>query len=329
MQITTGDIFKRISQDELFRYYLHRDPTQHGLVTNPLRKDSNPGCSFFTSNTGRVYFNDFAANKKYDIIDVVKHKYKLYYRDALIKINDDFSLGLFGDKPKPIKKTLTQEYKKKIKLIQAVSKEFNQFELDYWKQYGISLETLKYFNVFSVKEVYVNKKPFWKSTPSDPIFGYLSPKTNKIKLYRPLTKFRKDKWLGSVSGKDVQGDLQLPFVGDLLFITSSLKDVMCLYELGYDAIAPQQESTRMHPPYIEGLKATFNEVVLFYDNDGEFFPSKGKNGKGKEASFKFSFKHDIDYILIPDGEPKDISDFYAKYGKKETEELLIELIKNK
>tara|TARA_R110000851_G_scaffold214993_7_gene367698 strand:+ start:2227 stop:2535 length:309 start_codon:yes stop_codon:yes gene_type:complete len=102
---------------------------------------------------------------------------------------------------------------------------------------------------------------------------------------------------------------------------------MCLYELGYIAIAPQSETTKLTATYIESLKVSFKEIYIFFDNDGEFNPPKERSGKGKDAAVKAGERYKLEYRFIPDGEPKDISDFYQENGKEKCKKLLKSLFK--
>jgi len=163
-----------------------------------------------------------------------------------------------------------------------------------------------------------------RATTLNPIFVYYFPDTQNFKVYRPLTK-DKDKWLSNTTGNDVYGANTLPFTGDRLFITSSLKDVMCLYEMGYTAIAPQSETTKLTVPYVDSLKQTFKEVLVFFDTDGEFNPPKSRPGKGKEAANNASKRYGVDMVFTNDDKCKDISDYYQKYGKAKAKKLMDKL----
>ena len=66
---------------------------------------------------------------------------------------------------------------------------------------------------------------------------------------------------------------------DTLIITKSLKDVMCLRSLGYWAIAPHSESSRISELHVENIHSKFNSVYVLYDND-----EAGINGAKSMAS---------------------------------------------
>ena len=67
----------------------------------------------------------------------------------------------------------------------------------------------------------------------------------------------------------LQGYSQLPRNGRTVFITSSLKDIMCLAGLGYPSFALQSEMLVPREETISEAKARFKEVIVLYDNDFE------------------------------------------------------------
>ena len=327
MRIEADHIFDRVCQEDLFRYYLNRDPDHSGLHTNPLRKDLNPGCGFFVDYKGKLIFYDHAAKEGYDIFKVLKEKYNLSFREAYFRIDKDFNLGLTGDTPK--EKIKVESKPSERKLIQVVQKRFTKEELKFWEDFGISYATLQLFGVMSIKNVYINKSLSYTSSKKMMIFAWVFPDSGHTKVYIPSLTGEKSIWVSNCSLEDIQGERMLPFLGELAIITKSLKDIMLLHELGYPSVAPQSEGAKVREGYIESLKSTFDRIVILYDNDGEFYPPKGISGKGKEAAIKLSTEYDIPFVFIPEGEPKDISDYYKKYGGDKTIELLKRLLYDK
>lgn len=324
LRIRAKDIYDRVDQGNLFRYYLGRDPDLPGLHTNPLRKDDNPGCGFFTNYVGALIFYDHATKEGYDIFRVMKDKYGLSFREAYFRIDEDFGLGLFdGD---PVEKLEVESIPSKRKLIQVVQKRFTKDELKFWKKFGISYETLQLFGVVSVKHVYVDKCLIQTSSNKQFIFAWFFKKTNHIKVYIPgMKEGEKSQWISNCSIEDIQGEHMVPFLGEQLVITKSLKDIMLLYEFGHTAVSPTNEGSLLREGYVESLKGMFNSITVFFDNDGEFNPPKGVGGKGKQAALKFASHYGLPFVFIPDDEPKDLSDYYYKYGEEKTIELINKL----
>ena len=136
------------------------------------------------------------------------------------------------------------------------------------------------------------------------------------KLYAPLEK--KKKWINN-GGAICQGESMLPYEGDLLIITKSLKDVMTLYSLGITAIAPPSESSFLPLGYYNKQKKRFKKIVLFFDNDQT----------GIKKAKKFSEEYNLPYIYIPEGDEKDISDYRKLHGEEKTKKLINKLLYEK
>lgn len=54
----------------------------------------------------------------------------------------------------------------------------------------------------------------------------------------------------------------MPKNGDLLIIQKSMKDVMCLYELGITAIAPNSENLFLSDKQLEAVKNRFKRIIV-------------------------------------------------------------------
>lgn len=152
------------------------------------------------------------------------------------------------------------------RLVQILTKPWDKYSLEYWHAYGIDRTVLDRFNVLNVRAFYVDKLLTGRATKDNPIFGYWLP-SNNIKIYRPLHPNREKKWYGNTCVNDIFGYNALPEQGKLLIITKSLKDVMVLYTLGFNAVAPQSETTKIPVNVLTELKNRFDYVILFYDND--------------------------------------------------------------
>lgn len=89
---------------------------------------------------------------------------------------------------------------------------------------------------------------------------------------------------------------------------------MTLYEFGITAIAPNSENIFITELQYKKLKEKFSNILVLYDND-----LAGIDGLRKIKRLY----PDIKVSFIPfKYEAKDISDFYKKYGKQKTQELI-------
>mgnify|MGYP000773108075 CR=1 FL=1 len=118
------------------------------------------------------------------------------------------------------------------------------------------------------------------------------------RIYRPLAD-KYTKWRNNLTENDIQGFKQLPKTGDILIITKSMKDVMCLYEMGIPAISPSSESTFIPDKALEQLKKRFKRIIIMFDRDEA----------GVRYLRKISLKTGLEGLLINKKfKAKDISD---------------------
>lgn len=280
------------------------------LIRSPFREDTKPTCGFYYGKTGRLYLHDFGTDEHFDCIEIVKRKFKIGYIAALNQI--------INDSPK-FEGNVSTELNEEIKL-EYIS---GPPKFDYFNKLGITDKTLKKYGVVNARAVYADESLLWRSTENNPIFIYQFP-SSRFKAYRPLSKDSTKKWKSNSTIEDVSGFHQLPKSSKLLVITSSMKDVMLLRELGYNAIAfnsegipTKGENGKFVAGLFEELKLRFEKIVFFMDND---LP-------GKQYSLKLTSHYRIPHILIPDNEPKDISDYAKKYGLRRTKRMFNKLIK--
>lgn len=310
-------ILSRFSEEQLMEYYLHL-PVKKGLFRSPLRRDKQPTCSFYRNNSGTLIFKDFATGQHLNVFGVVQEIFRCDYHEALRIIAND--LGIVRDKtlqknPGKINANPTKINNKEMSKIQVEIQDFTDLELKWWGRFGITLDILKKFDVFSCKHVFLNGDLCAKSQQHCPIFGYYGKKYQGLELWRcyfpKRTSFR---FINNWPSKKIQGYDQLPKTGKLLVITKSMKDVMCLYSCGISACAPNSENLFISDTMLDELKSRFEYIVVFYDNDRPGMYNMSKIRKDHPELF---------YAFIPKQYgSKDISDFYRDHGRKETLNLI-------
>jgi hypothetical protein len=318
-KVTKELILSRFSEEQIMEYYL-KVPIKHGLFRSPLRRDKQPTCSFYRNSSGYLIFKDFATGQHLNVFGVVEALFSCNYYEALKIIANDF--GLIKDNsitrnPGKINENPIKIEDKEMSKIQVEIQDFTDLELKWWKKYGITLDILKKFDVYSCKHVFLNDQLFAKSQQHCPIYGYYGKKYQGLELWRiyfpKRTSFR---FITNWSTKKIQGYDQLPKKGKLLVITKAMKDVMCLYSMGITAIAPNSETQFISDTVLKDLEERFENIIVLFDNDytGITFMSKLKR-----------LHPELIYTWIPRSYgSKDISDYYKDHGRKET----LNLIKN-
>lgn len=309
-RITKEDILEKVSEYTIFSKYIGN--IKIGAVYNsPLREDKNPSFGIFVSNRDKALLYKDMANG--DCGDVFKFVKKLFnyskYSEVYNRIYEDMNLS-FASKMMYTKK----EYKIKETKISVTRKKMSKDDFDFWLKFGITKETLKLYNVDSISSYFANGIIKAKYTKEEPMYSYKV--FNKFKIYKPLSK-KLDKWRGNLSSFDIQGFEQLPETADLLIITKSLKDVMVLYEMGYNAISPPSESTIIPEIIIKNLKSRFKKIIMFYDRDAA----------GVIFTRKMVKLYGFDFIFINKKyKTKDISDLVKKLGYAKALTIFDEMI---
>lgn len=258
--ITMEEILTKVSEYDIYSAYIGRFNIGH-IYNSPFRKDKNPSFGVFRSKkTGELLFKDHGSGICGNVIKFVSTITGLTnYNDILNRIVTDLRITNntvlnVSRQPKETGETI----------IGVVRQDFTKTDLEYWQTFGIKKKTLEKFNVDSIKYYLCNGivKGIYK--PDNPMFSYKV--FNKFKIYRPLGN-KYTKWRNNLSEYDIQGYEQLPETGDLLIITKSLKDVMVLYEMGYNAISPSSESTFIPDKALKVLKKRFKRVIINFDRD--------------------------------------------------------------
>lgn len=316
-KITKSYLLSQYSEETYMEYYLGIKVAK-GLFCSPLRRDNTPTCSFYKNKSGELIFKDFNGSFYGNFISVVMEKYHVSYYKALQIIAEDFNLSKrHTDKvaANPIKPSTTVFKDTGPADVRVEIKDFTQKELNWWNSYGITLDILKKFNVYSCKNIFLNGELFKTIYKDNFMFGYYGGKKDNLELWRIyFPKQSNYRFLTNWPAKKIQGLKQLKKDGDICVITKSMKDTMCLYSLGISAIAPNSENLFIANTILERLKSKFKYIIVLYDND---LP-------GIQNMRKIKKKHpELIYFYIPRHyNAKDISDFYKKYGKDKTLEFV-------
>jgi len=319
--LTKEEIVKRVSYWDLWSYYIPNCELKKRFLS-PLRIEKVPSASLFIAYDGTILLKDHALGT-FTIWSFLQRKYNLTYQEVLLTINNDFNLGLSSKKfVKPtmnfygIPQKIKTHKDSPTSKISIKKREWNNYDKDYWNQYCLSLEFITKRNVIPLQNFWVNDILVYWYNPYNPSYCYEFKKDKKRKIYSPYAKNYK---FCTNAGNDIwQGEEFLPWIGDILIINKSYKDVLVLESLGYNSVAPQSESHIFDEIKINTYKKRFEKIYLLYDNDET----------GKKYSKLNCDKHDLIPIFVPiESNCKDISDYIKLKKEKETILLLKNLIK--
>lgn len=313
---------------DVFTHYLG-DVCLKRVFRNPFREDSRPSCHLYANKNayGQVeyYLQDFGdssfCGNCFAIVGrLCNMNVRTAFRDILKVIDRELCLGLFDgsfQRGEVCCKKVTRRQKPEASStlsFQCQEKPFTPWELRFWLQYGIELDTLERYHVASLSMCRMakgNGKEFTVyGTERQPAFGYLFNNKGGIKVYRPCSKNR-FLYAGNLPKPYVFGWEQLPKQGDRVFITGGGKDVMSLAAHGFHAICLNSETAKIPESLVRQLAGRFKEIVLLYDMD-----ATGKSESEKRVQ-EYAGKYNVGRVLLPlSGEKseKDISDFFRMKG---------------
>lgn len=321
-KIRRGDI-SMSDRDILSRYIgITRLPCK---IQSPLREDDRNPSFIINEKNDKIYWHDFGLGEGGSLFDLLCRLWNVDYNDALLKIHLDTASRI-------PRFSLIRRYKGKLHIashssIKVKTREWKNWDVEYWNSYGISKDFCTWCNVFPVSHAFFTKedpdthKISTVTVPMDKYaYAYFEWKDCKesVKLYQPYSKTMKwlskhdasvwDLWKQAFRWADQKSD-------ENIIITSSRKDAMCIWEnLGIPAMALQGEGYLPKPHVMQQVLDRFKNVYIWYDND---FEHEHDNPGQDNAKKLIELYPNLNNICIPSGYcSKDPSDLYKNCGAK-------------
>lgn len=282
------------------------------LISSPLRQDKNPSFSLFSNDGNEVGFLDYGTREHGSIIDLMMKIWDCSFIEAKRRIAEDMGDLKLG--------TCTRKgsYSGRVPIrtssnidLQCRIREWRTHDIEYWGSYGISIEWLKYADVYPISHKIVVKDGISYAFGADKYaYAYVEFKEGKttLKIYQPFNK-RGFKWSNRHDRSVISLWTKVPSEGERICVCSSLKDALCLWaNTGIPAIAIQGEGYGMSDMAVNELKRRFKKVYILLDND---VPGT------KDAEILASKTGFINVVLPQFEGGKDISDLYKVLGDKD------------
>ena len=308
------DLLDKLDDYDIYSYYVGQFKIGK-LFNSPLRSDDkNPSFAIFKGVNGKLFFKDHGSGEGGNAIKFVKLYKGIQTRDELER-----ELLRIVRKMNPNSGNAIRTYSYSVDSgptdIGIVRQPFTDVDKQYWKQFHISIDTLKKFQVFSIKYFLCNRVVRGTYKETSPMYAYKVD--DKFKIYRPLAS-KYTKWRTNLTNRNVQGLSELPVEGgNLLIITKSLKDVMCLYEMGFNAIAASSETTFIPDDILDSLRHKWKNVIMLYDRDKT----------GMLESRKYSKQYKLDALFVHKRfKAKDISDAVKDNSYNEVKQWLTQTL---
>ena len=289
-------LLARVSQEDIMSRYF--GPFRVGpqyKYKNPFRKDSKAGCHFAYNSSGSLRFVDYATEQVFfDCFAIAHLATGLPFHDLISAIYND--MKVYANKIEIFSKSASVKLDTDIRTRLMM---FDDFDVNYFGEYGITLPILDYFDVKKCEKVWINGRVWKSSKKGNPIYRYRQK--DRFKIYLPFEK-KEDKFRTNYYGGLLDGWMQLPVVGDLVFLLKGYKDVMAFYALGDTSVGVRSETTLISLNALNLLKARFKFIIPWMDNDET----------GKQMLIKYQETYGLKGICNPDWAPKDPSDWIKK-----------------
>ena len=236
IEIDDNYIYSNVDQLEVWNDFLNSNYNINEKFRSPFRSDSNPGCSLEMYDH-ILLFKDRGDPKNNNLtcIKYLTHIKGMNYNDALKYIDNNY----IRTKSKIQRNLIAQNNKSIVKAHSNVkivinpwkhkgSPTFRQLDVDYWGQWGITIEHLIEDNVYSLQSFITKTHRRTNKTSikkDDYCYAYVLG-VGEYKIYRPYEN-KINKWFTNSSNRLGSLD-KLPDTGSHLIITKSYKDCRIL-----------------------------------------------------------------------------------------------------
>jgi hypothetical protein len=266
------------------------------------------------NEAGNLRHKDFAdSSYSGSGVEYVQQKYGLSVGDAMRKIAKNFGLL---DEDDTTYKEVTSSYtkpvmdQKRYTFIQVKVRKWEKRDLDYWGQFGISVEELKAEAVYPLSELFINRRrdPFRQD---ELVYAYKYQ--TGFKIYFPQRE-KGERWKSNIKTSIVENIKILQELDPaVVLITKSKKDRLVLSRYFPYVMNVQNESRSCFTPeFVEMLRG--RDVWINYDSD----EAGVKNCTNITSEFGYK------YINVPKNylPVKDFADLYKEHGEEEVIKVL-------
>ena len=309
-QLSYEDILQYVSEEDIALFYL--GVTTKSIFSSYFREDPNPSARLYYSK-GRIRYNDFIVNLS--LTDLILQLNNWSYNQFIEDLKNNFNQIYTTTPQTKIRRNLASKSKNTI--IKIKSREWLDYDLDFWGQGGVTLDWLKdpRRNIKPLSYFWVNDYLNVAEKYSYSYEYYWHDNIFRRKIYQPYSTGRK--WVTNIDSTIIQNINTLPKSNDneLLIISSSYKDagvIECNLTLPdsrsyIPSCAPNNEGAFLPPQLPYKFNKRFKRITIWFDNDYA----------GHKAAIKYKQLYGYEPIFIPEGFAKDQFEFVSRYGKSE------------
>lgn len=292
------------------------------LINSPLRQDKKPSFALYSPDGTEINYKDFSTGESGRIWTLLGKLWNCSYREVRKKVYNDLGTEGLGTR------IGIGDYRRgRVKINPMIDlkcriRNWEKHDIEYWSSYGISLEWLKYADVYPISHKIVVKDNCNIVFKADKYaYAYVEFKGGRttLKIYQPFNKSG-FKWANRHDKSVISLWTKVPQYGDRICVCSSLKDALCLWaNTGIPSVAIQGEGYGMSDTAVNELKRRFKKVYICLDNDRP----------GIRDADVLASKTGFINVVLPEFEGgKDISDMFKTLKDKEQfKQIILNLFK--
>lgn len=293
------------------------------VMQSPLRQDNHPSFGVYSPDGVEVNYIDFSTHEGGRIFTLLTRMWNISFEEVCARIYHDFSRAQSASDTSirtsrvQIRKSGPSNVKMECRV-----REWRSYDIAYWQSFGITLEWLKYAEVYPISHKIITKGDQRYVFGADKYaYAYVERKEGNVtlKIYQPFNKAG-FKWANKHDKSVISLWSKVPEYGDKICICSSLKDALCLWaNTGIPSLAVQGEGYPMSETAVNELKRRYNNIYILLDNDTAGL----KDGVSLAKATGF-----INLVLPQFNGGKDISDLYKVKGKDDFLKIILPLFNN-
>lgn len=319
---TIREILELTTEAQIASYYLGIN-TIPVVINSPLRRDSKPSFGIFSPDGVKVMYIDFSNKDKGDIFTLLKKMWNIPLSSVCRKIYEDFNK--FGNDINVQKANPSVYSIANVRTnndLKCKIREWRDYDVEYWSSYGISIDWLKYAEVYPISHKIIIKDGIKYVYGADKYaYAFVERKDNRVtlKIYQPYNK-NGYKWANKHDRSVIGLWTKVPQYGDKICICSSVKDALCLMcNTKIPSICLQGEGYGMSDTAVNELKRRYKHVFILLDRDDA----------GLKDAEILAEKTGFTNIVLPDYGEKDVSDLFKKLQDKELfKSIILKLFSN-
>lgn len=318
--ITLNDILSKVSEADILYHYFNVSNIPC-VISSPLRVDKDPSFGIYTLDGSKIYWKDLSKNTLGGLWDMLGEYWGVSYREVLKKVWDDLPniSTTYAKSNKMGKPQSISSYSESTDL-QCRVREWRKHDIEYWQSFGISLDWLKYADIYPISHKIVIKGNNKFIFAADKYaYAYVERKEGKVtlKIYQPFNT-NGYKWSNKHDRSVISLWTKIPEQGEKLIVCSSMKDALCVWSnTGVPCIAIQGEGYSISDTAISELKRRYKEIYILLDNDET----------GLEDARKLSESTGFTNLVLPDYGAKDCSDLFKLLNNvNEFKQVILSLI---